>query len=152
MSAIILLPIIIPVAPAMWPVLASAATAAASAMGYAGVTSQVDEEIGTEVELPVDHSDEVSADLAMGEELVFQKGDIQVVFSRSVDNKISVRVCGGDMNEEELKAIGQQISQRVVQQYAYHRLMTELKNKNFNLVSEDVEEDGTVRLHVRRFE
>jgi len=44
------------------------------------------------------------------------------------------------------------MANRLVQQYAYHRLITKLKEQNFNIVGEEVEQDGTVRLQVRTFQ
>ena len=59
---------------------------------------------------------------------------------------------GISLAHQQTGAIGQQFSKAVVQQYAYHRLMTELKQRNFNVVGEQVEEDGTVRIQVRTYQ
>ena len=152
MSAIVLLPILIPVTPVLWPILAGAASATAGALGFTAVKGKVDLENATEVELPMEHSSEVSDQLTLGEDLVFQKGAIRVVFSRNTDGQVRVRVCGQGVSDSELRSLGAQIASKVVQQYAYHRLVTELKENQFHLVSEQVEADGTVRLQVRRFE
>jgi hypothetical protein len=38
---------------------------------------------------------------------------------------------------------------RVTQQYAYHRIVTELKERNMVVLQEEVAEDKSVRIRVR---
>ena len=154
MSAIVLLPIIIPAAAAAWPAVLTAATAAAAALGYAATRGKVQAQtkVAPEVTLEVDHCEEVTGNLALGETLTFTKGDVQLSFFRDTNGKMAIKVSGKGKSDAELKAIGQQFSKAVVQQYAYHRLMTELKQRNFNVVGEQVEEDGTVRIQVRTYQ
>ena len=87
-----------------------------------------------------------------GETLVFAKDDIQVVFSRDLRGKLSVRVHSDSLSQAELKALGEEFVAKVTQQYAYHRLMTELQQRNFTVASEETEADGTVRLQVRVYQ
>jgi hypothetical protein len=156
MSAIVLLPIVIPAAAAAWPAVLTAATAAAAALGYAATRGKSNIQAQTkdagEVTLEVDHCEEVTGNLALGEALTFTKGDVQLSFFRDTNGKMAIKVSGKGKGDAELKAIGQQFSKAVVQQYAYHRLMTELKQRNFNVVGEQVEEDGTVRIQVRTYQ
>ena len=74
-----------------------------------------------------------------------------VTFSRDFSGKISIRVHGTGKSKAELKGIGEQLSQALTQQYVYHRLRTEMQNRGLNLVDEQVEEDGTVRMQVRTY-
>ena len=152
MSAIIVLPILIPAGAAAWPAIAAAAAAAASVMGFAGASTRQDTEEMTEVELPVSSSESVAEDMALGEELVFTKDYVQVAFFRNAQGQVSLKVRGRGKTEGELRALGQQLADGLTQQYAYHRLVTELKRRNFNVVGEEVEQDGTVRLQVRTFQ
>ncbi|MFC1671646.1 DUF1257 domain-containing protein [Planctomycetota bacterium] len=152
MSAIILLPVIIPAVAAAWPVVATAAAAAAAAMGYASIRSSSEVKGGVEVEIPVENSEAVTGDMALGEELVFAKDDVRVIFFRNVEGRVAVKVCGKGKSEDELGAIGREVSRKLVQQYAYHRVVSELKQRNLSVVQEDVEEDGTVRLQVRTYQ
>jgi hypothetical protein len=39
----------------------------------------------------------------------------------------------------------------VTQQYAYHRIVTELKQRNMTIVDEHVSEDQTVKIRVRNW-
>ena len=59
---------------------------------------------------------------------------------------------GEGHSKNELKEIGQTFANKIVQQYVYHQLVTEMKNRNFNVVGEEVEQDGTVKLQVRTYQ
>jgi hypothetical protein len=152
MSAIILLPIVIPAATAAWPAVAAAAAAAAAAMGYASARTGTDVESETEVEIPVENCEAVTEDMALGEQLSFTKDDVRVTFFRNTDGRVAVKVGGAGRSESDLAAIGREITKKLVQQYAYHRVVSELKQRNLNVVDENVEDDGTVRLQVRVYQ
>jgi hypothetical protein len=151
-SAIIILPVVIPAAAAAWPLIAAAAAAAASALGYAATGSAQQAAGATEVELALENCEAVTQGLALGESLSFAKDDVTVTFFRDTRGRVAVKVAGRGRSPAELKAIGQKLAQGLTQQYAYHRLVTELKSRNFNVVDEQVEEDGTVRLQVRTYQ
>ena len=152
MSAIIVLPVILPAAAAAWPAVAAAAAAAAGALGFAAAGASTDAQAESEVEVPMENSEAVTEGLALGEELVFTRGDVQVTVGRDARGKVSVKVRGCAHAEAELREIGQELTNKLAQQYAYHRLMTELKQRNFTVVGEQVEDDGTVRVQVRTFQ
>ena len=159
MSAIVVLPVVLPALPSALPIIASAVGAAAGLLGFAAVsneagTVEVEAENGVEagVTLEVDNADLIHNSLALGQEQVFVKGDITVRFKRDLNGDTSVSVHGEDHTEEELQEVGQQFVNTVLQQYAYHQIVTELKNRDFNMVDQEVDEDGTVRLHVRTFQ
>ena len=40
---------------------------------------------------------------------------------------------------------------RVTQQYAYHRIMSELKERNMTVVGEELSADQSVKIRVRNF-
>ncbi len=151
MSVIVILPIVLP---AVWPAIAAAAVAATGAMGFAAVQGKVENRVGSKVansvDLKLENAEDVTGSLAHGQQLVFTRDDIQVVFSRDTRGKLSLQV-HGHRSKVELEALGKELLERVTQQYAYNRIMTELKERNFNVVGEETEEDGTVRLQVRVF-
>jgi len=149
MSAII---IILPALPVAWPAITAAAAAAASALGYAATRTRAAAEAANEVEVPMENAEAVTEHLAAGEELVFTREGVQLIVFRNTEGKVSVRACGKNLTDDQLRTIGQQMANAITQQYAYNQLRTELKNRNFNVVDEEVEEDGTVRLHVRVFQ
>ncbi|MFH1077632.1 MAG: DUF1257 domain-containing protein [Pseudomonadota bacterium] len=157
MSAIIVLSVAIPAAAAAWPAIAAAAVAAAGALGLgyaaASSTKQTDNVNSTaEVELSVSNSCAAIEDLPMEEDIVFSGSDVSVTFFRDSQGKMGVRVHGKGKQEAELHEIGEKFVNKLVQQYAYNRLVTELKQRNFSVVNEQIEEDGTVRLQARIFQ
>ena len=54
--------------------------------------------------------------------------------------------------EEELRAIGEELSKPVVQQYVYQKLMDEMRRAGFNVVEEETNADHSIRLKVRHWE
>lgn len=162
MSAIAVLPVVLPVvapavggaAVAVWPVVATAAAAVASSLGFVsvGAGTKTNTENMTEVDVSVENAAEVAADVGIGDELVFAKEDIQLVVARSTTGQVSLKVRGCNRTEQELRVLGKQLVNKLTQQYAYHRLVTELKQRDFNVVAEEMEKDGTVRLQVRTFQ
>jgi len=160
MSALVVLPIVLPaLMPAagaavatVWPAVAAAAAAAVGSLGFAAVRVDGVTEQMTEVEIPVDNTTDVVQGVVLGEDLVFAKDDVMVVFSRTTTGQVTVKVSASGRSEAELRVLGREIVDKLLQQYAYNRLVTELKERSFNVVGEDVEQDGTVRLQVRTFQ
>ena len=58
----------------------------------------------------------------------------------------------GDLAEDELKKIGEDLSGRVIQQYVYRRLSQALGQNGFSTVSEEKAADGAIHLRVRRYQ
>ena len=56
------------------------------------------------------------------------------------DNVISAALRGRGRKE---------VAGRVVQQFAYHKLMTELKARQYNVVDESVDQDDSIQVRVR---
>jgi hypothetical protein len=74
---------------------------------------------------------------------------VRAVFTR--DARGALRVCmeGTNHSRSELRRLGQELIDRVTQQYVYHRVVTELKARNMTIVDEEVAEDRTVKIRVR---
>ena len=49
------------------------------------------------------------------------------------------------------KKIGEELLGHVTQQYVYHRIVTEFKDRNMSIVDEEVAEDHTVKIRVRNY-
>ena len=111
----------------------------------------VAEESGNRVDLCVNSADEVTAGLSAGQSLSFSGQGVRAAFYLDSEGHTAVRV-EGKAPEAELRALGETLAKKLVQQYAYHRLVTEMKARNMNVVEEMVEADGTVRLRVRVFQ
>ena len=151
MSCIIVLPVAIPIATALWPIVAAAVGTAATTLGFAAVSGSVKGKVkvGTTVDVAVSNAEAVAQEMTLGQEMVFTRGDVTVHVLRDNRGKLNVKVHGESQGKAELAAIGKEFCDRIAQQYAYHRLVSELKQRGFNTVEETVEEDGAVRVKVR---
>ena len=73
------------------------------------------------------------------------------VFQR--DARGALRVCmeGSGHSKAELLKIGEELIGRVTQQYAYHRIVTELKERKMTIVDEQMTQDKSVKIRVRNW-
>jgi len=147
--------VVTPLVIAGWPAISAAVTAAVGTMGFALAKDsgrrhprlQSDNKTRAEIEVP--QSEVLEGAGGSSEELVVEKDGIRAIFSR--DPRGALRVCmeGEGLSKSELKKIGEELIGRVTQQYVYHRLMTEMKNRNMIVVDEEVSADNAVRIRVR---
>jgi hypothetical protein len=154
MSAVcILTPIVI----ATWPSFSAAVLAAAASLGYE-VVSQPKRETASRsraaasVRLEIDRSEVVTDALGRDQAISVARDGVTVKFARDMRGKASLCVTGAGRTEEELRALGESLSQSVVQQYVYRKLMDEMRERGFNVVEEEVSEDHSIRIKVRHWE
>jgi hypothetical protein len=147
-SVIVVTPLII----AGWPVLTAAVTAAVSSMGFSVLTAnsgQAQKQPGmNRAEIEVEDS-EILAEAAPSEQLVVERAGVRAIFSRDARGALKLCMEGEALSKSELKKLGQELIGRVTQQYVYHRIVTELKERNMTIVDEQVSADRTVTLRVR---
>jgi hypothetical protein len=150
-SVVIIAPVII----ANWPLITAAVTAAVGTMGFAlakhAATSNQTAVGVTREEIEVEDAEIMAAATGTDEELVVQRDDLRAIFRR--DARGALRVCmeGKGHSKSELRKIGQELIDRVTQQYVYHRVVTELKQRNMTIVDEEVSQDRTVKIRVRNW-
>ncbi|MCB9858783.1 MAG: hypothetical protein H6818_24145 [Phycisphaerales bacterium] len=150
MSAVcVLTPLVI----TSWPVLASAIAGAAASMGFTIQPAVVQDENRKVrkkgVETEIENSEIIKDEIGPGQKIVITKGDISIEIGQDERGACTVCVTGSKHSDVELRAIGEEVAGRVVQQFAYHKLMTELKNRNYSIVDEEVLADESVRVRVR---
>lgn len=153
-GVVILAPIVITTA---WPLMVTAATAVMVALGYTAVSAMAEEEVETEVESSVEieltNQQEVGQVMGREERLVFAKDGITVIFSKDVRGRLKVCVEGDAYSKAELKALGKELAGRVIQQYAYQRIVSEIQQKSgMSMVEQSVDEDETIRIKLRSWE
>ena len=152
--------ILTPVVIAAWPAFSAAVVAAASSLGYTIVqegiqqsqTSQVSETGERRVNLEIEQSEIVTNQLGRDQRIQVQRGGVTVTFSRDARGKASICVTGPGHSDEELRTIGEELSQRVVQKYIHRRLLDEIHARQFVIVEEEVDENNTIRLKVRHWD
>ncbi|HTV62154.1 MAG TPA: DUF1257 domain-containing protein [Verrucomicrobiae bacterium] len=152
--------ILTPVVIAAWPAFSAAVVAAATSLGYQ-VASEAAAEFRTatiapktsgKVELEIENSEVVTSQLAREQRIAVTREGVTVTFSRDARGKASLCVTGDGHNKEELRAIGEELSQAVVQQYVYQKLMDEMRTRGFNVIEEETNQDRSIRLKVRHWE
>jgi hypothetical protein len=150
-SVVVVAPLII----AGWPVITAAVTAAVGSMGFtvaAGAAAALPElpttKVKTRAEIEVEDSVVLADSTATGE-LVVERDGVRAVFSRDARGALRLCVEGDGHSKAELKRVGEELLGRVTQQYVYHRVVTELQERNMTIVDEQVGPDRTVKIRVR---
>jgi hypothetical protein len=152
MSAIIVLtPVII----TAWPVIAPILTAAVASLGFTAMqhaaASRQKVAATTREEIEVDNSEILAGTAGRDEQLVVEREGVRAVFSRDARGALRLCIEGEGHTHAELRAIGQELVDRVTQQYVYHRVVTEMKERKMHVVSEEVAADHTVKIRVRNW-
>lgn len=156
MSAILILT---PVVIGSWPVITAAVAGAAAAMGLvvsesvkeAVKESQSDSTVEQSVEVELSDSEVLAESMATDQEIVLTKGTIELRVKRDERGRCSVCAKGIGHSEAELKQVAEEFTQKLTQCYVYDKVVRELKNKEFQVVNEEVMEDESIRIHVRRW-
>ena len=149
-----------PVVIAAWPAFSAAVAAAATSLGYTLVEEGVQqhrESMVTQkreggVQLEIDQSEIVTNQLGRDQSIKVTRGNVTVTFSRDARGRASICVTGPGHSDEELRAMGEELSRRVVQRYVYNRLIAECQSRQFNIVEEEVDENNAIRLKVRHWD
>jgi hypothetical protein len=151
--------ILTPVVIAAWPAFSAAVVAAANSLGYAVVDEAIRQSqkasaqnCDLKVSLEIANSEVVTGALGRDQSICVTREQITVTFSRDARGRASVCVSGPGHTEDELRAIGQELSQRVVQKYVYQRLMDEMQSRQFTVVEEEVDANQAIRLKVRHWD
>ena len=145
---------------AAWPAFSAAVVAAATSLGYqvaseasAGwKTVVVAPKHSGKVELEIENSEVVTNQLGREQRIAVTREGVTVTFSRDARGKASLCVTGDGHTKEELRAAGEELSQAVVQQYVYQKLMDEMRSRGFNVVEEETSADRSIRLKLRHWE
>ncbi len=141
-----------------WSVYAAAIAATAAGMGLrilAEKMEEVDQEAETErntVELPLENAKVVEQTLQRASRVRVQGDGFEITFIKDPRGDCKVEVTGETLSCEELRARGQEMIQKVNQEYARIRIKEELKKKGYVLEKEEQQEDGTIRLTVGKWQ
>jgi len=152
--------ILTPVVIAAWPAFSAAVVAAAGSLGYQiastgadlKTTEAVSQTTASRVQLEIENSEVVTGQLGREQKISVTKDGVTITFSRDARGKASLCVSGQGRGQEELRALGEELSQAVVQQYVYQKLMSEMQARGFNVIEEETNTDRSIRLKVRHWE
>jgi hypothetical protein len=141
-----------------WSVISAAVVGACGAMGFAVASGAgsvaAKSRVGTSVnraEIEVENSEVLADAGGTNEQMVVEKDGVRATFSRDLRGALKVCIEGAGRSKAELKQIGQELMEQVTQQYVYHRVVTELKDRGMPIVHEEVEADRTVKIRVRNW-
>ena len=149
--------VIIPVVVTSWPTILPALLGAAGALGFKvhgeaavieGNVVGVSARTGTTVE--VRNSEVIGEELGAGQSLTVVRDGVTLRFSVNAHGRCVVHVDGEGRSDAELKQIGEQAAQQVVQIYSYHRVMAQAQEMGYELVTEQVDDQGGLRIRLRR--
>ena len=151
--------ILTPVVIMAWPAFSAAVVAAAGSLGWQ-VAAEAQEHLPGEtvrpdtnsIQLEIERSEVVTQQLGRDQRIAVSRDGMTVVFSRDARGKAALCVTGTGQSDETLRALGEELSQAVVQQYVYQKLMDEMRSRGFNVVEEEVNADRSIRLKVRHWE
>ncbi len=151
--------ILTPVVIAAWPAFSAAVMAAASSLGYQVVSefaknaqTSVSQKQSSKITLEIAQSELVTNQLGRDQRISVSRNGVTVVFSRDARGRASLCVTGSGQTDEALRALGEELSQRVVQRYVYQRLMDEIRARQFVVVEEETDENNAIRLKVRHWD
>lgn len=152
-TVVILTPIII----SSWPAITAAVAGAAAGLGMMvketvkEAVEETEANVEQSVEVELADSEVLAENLATNKEIVLTKADLQIRVWRDDRGQCIVRASGKGRSKAELKQIAEDFAQKMTQCFVYNRVMSELKNKDFQIVDEEVMEDQSVRINVRRW-
>ena len=151
--------ILTPVVIAAWPAFSAAVMAAATSLGYTWVeeTKKANQAAAqlksvNRVDLEIQQSELVMDTLNRDQRIAVARDGVTVTFARDARGKASLCVTGEGCSEAELRARGEELSQRLVQKYVYQRLVEEMRARQFVVVEEATDENQAIRLKVRHWE
>jgi hypothetical protein len=149
--------VIIPLVVTSWPTILPAILGAAGALGFK-VTSAASEtrgdlsgasaETGTTVE--VKNAEVIGEELGAGQSLTVERDGVTLRFAADSRGRCRVHVEGPGRSKAELQRIGEEAARKVVQMYSYHRVMSQAQELGYELVEEQVDEQGGVRIRLKR--
>lgn len=153
-SVVVVTPLII----ANWSVISAAVMGAAGTLGFSlasaaasamGRTSARSSSTVNRAEIEVENSEVMPDAVGTAETMVIEKDGIKATFSR--DHRGALKVCmeGAGYSKAQLREYGETLMGVVTQQYVYHRVVTELKQRRMPIVHEEVTADHSVKIRVR---
>jgi hypothetical protein len=152
MSAVV---VVTPIVVASWPVITAAISAAIGTLGFSIVQNAEHIEPNlharrrTRTEIDVADSEILAGSAGLAEELVVERDGLRAIFSR--DERGALKLCleGEGFSKSQLREIGEELIGRVTQQFVYHRVMSELKERRMHVVEEEMTQDRTIKIRVR---
>jgi hypothetical protein len=146
--------VVAPIVVANWSVITAAVSAAISVSGFTMIqheSANLSTSTKTKEVIDVDNSEILTNAAGTDESIVVQRDGVTATFQRDPTGGLQLCMEGNHVSKSQLRAIGEELLGRVTQQYAYHRIVTELKNRGMQIVDEEVTETESVKIRVRNW-
>lgn len=153
-AVLILTPLVI----SAWPAFVTAVTSAAASLGYSAARGPAENDslekvpIRSGIAIEVPNSEVLTDQLGLAEKLSFTREGISITLSRDERGKASVHVHGAGHSEDTLRRLGEEMSQRLVRDYVYRQIRSEMELRDFVLVEEVEDETHAIHMTVRHWE
>ena len=141
-----------PVIIGSWPLISGFVASAVASLGFTAVSSVA---LSNRQQVGVAASNTVELELGsiVQEEYAgqqqFVKDGITLTVKRNTQGKLVV-FAQGQESEAVLENAAKTFAGKMQQAYSYHKAMSQLRGCRFNVVSENVEEDGQIHIKLRR--
>lgn len=103
------------------------------------------------LELEINNSEVLAESIGDEKELQFTKEKVTITFRKDERRRLSICVSGVTKTEEELRQLGDQFAQSLVQQFVYQKIKRELQRRKFNVAQEETTPENVIRLTVRHW-
>jgi hypothetical protein len=140
-----------PVVVVEWVTIVGDIVAALDRLGFETVDDDVDASAVNRAEIEIEDSEILPSAAGTEEKLVVDRDGVRATFSRDARGALKLCLEGAHLSKAQLHALGEELMGRVTQQYAYHRIMSELKERNMTVVDEELSADQSVKIRVRNF-
>ena len=145
-----------------WPALLPIAAAAAGAMGYktysgparkTKLTRKLENLRREVVPLERELAEVVSDEVGNEERLNLERDGIVLVFRKDAQGKFFIEVVADKrkMSREQMRHLGQEFARELIKKFAYHKIAEQLERAGVEVVAEEVQDDGRIRLNARRW-
>jgi len=153
-----------PIIAGSWPVYASLVASVAVSMGYSVLEenaalnasndcrADAQEEVFEQIDIESAHK--IASTMKDGDSLKFGGPRYELTFTKDPRGTCTCRVeCakGVRVSKEELRREAQKVINKVTQTYVYNKLKSELTQKGYNIISDDVLQDGNIKVTVRKW-
>ena len=148
--------VVAPIVVANWSVITAAVSAAIATTGFTAIQHSASElrsqaKAKTREMIEVDNSEVLDDSFGTDESIVVERDGITATFKRDSNGALQLCMEGQQVTKSQLRAIGEELLGRVTQQYAYHRIVSELKNRGLTIVDEEMTENESVKIRVRNW-
>jgi hypothetical protein len=155
----------VPLVLGSWPAISAAILAGGAALGYTALNKEnsvanlnenshsnqaLQQDLERSVQMTMSESQVVADSLLRGESFFMQRGDVQATFRVDGRGACQVHISGKNMTNAQLEAAGVELMDRVRQQFAYSKVMQEMEARGFQVQSQEVEGNQSIRIRVKR--